>query len=107
MGQGRGTRTGAVVTATDWKVDWEGELLSVQPRIRLTRSFDQRSRTYLGYALRVRGTLAGEARDGSTSRHRAVRPPCRAPGASLAATDARCASSPPLSSRDRGRFKSG
>ena len=51
------------MTGTDWKVDWEGEVLSVQPRIRLTRSFDQRSHSYLGYALRVHGTLAGEAKE--------------------------------------------
>lgn len=51
------------MTGTDGKIDWEGELLSVQPRIRLTRSFDQRSHSYLGYALRVRGTLAGEAKE--------------------------------------------
>ncbi len=30
------------------KMAWQGVLLSVQPRIRLTRSFDQRSHTYLG-----------------------------------------------------------
>ena len=51
------------MTGTDWKVDWAGEVLSVQPRIRLTRSFDQRSHSYLGYALRVHGTLAGEAKE--------------------------------------------
>jgi len=51
------------LTGTDWKVDWAGEVLSVQPRIRLTRSFDQRSHSYLGYALRVHGTLAGEAKE--------------------------------------------
>lgn len=44
-------------------MDWEGEVLSVQPRIRLTRSFDQRSHSYLGYVLRMHGTLAGEVRD--------------------------------------------
>ena len=38
-------------------------LLSVQPRIRLTRSFDQRSHTYLGYALKVRGRVGSEARE--------------------------------------------
>ena len=37
------------------QIPWNGELISVQPRIRLGRSFDQRSHTYLGYALRVRG----------------------------------------------------
>jgi hypothetical protein len=38
-------------------------LLAVQPRIRLTRSFDQRSHNYLGYALKVRGCVGSEARD--------------------------------------------
>jgi hypothetical protein len=45
------------------KVAWQGGLLSVQPRIRLTRSFDQRSHTYLGYALKVRGMVGNEARE--------------------------------------------
>ena len=45
------------------KVEWHGEVLSVQPRIRLLRSFDERSLSYLGYALRARGTLGGEARE--------------------------------------------
>jgi len=45
------------------KIAWQGLLLSVQPRIRLTRSFDQRSHTYLGYALKVRGRVGSEARD--------------------------------------------
>jgi len=39
------------------KVQWEGEILSVQPRIRLMRSFDERSHTYLGYVLQLHGTL--------------------------------------------------
>jgi hypothetical protein len=45
------------------KIPWQGVLISVQPRIRLGRSFDQRSHTYLGYALRVRGSIGGEARE--------------------------------------------
>lgn len=46
------------------KLTWEGTLLAVQPRIRLNRSFDQRSHNYLGYVLWVRGTLDdGEARE--------------------------------------------
>ena len=45
------------------KISWHGVLLSVQPRIRLNRSFDQRSHTYLGYALRVRGSMGSEARN--------------------------------------------
>ena len=35
----------------------------MQPRIRLGRSFDQRSHTYLGYALRVRGNIGSEVRE--------------------------------------------
>lgn len=42
---------------------WEGRLTSVQPRIRLTRSFDQRSHTYLGYALRVQGHIGDQERE--------------------------------------------
>ncbi len=34
--------------------------MSVQPRIRLSRSFDQRSHSYLGYELRVVGTIDGQ-----------------------------------------------
>jgi len=45
------------------KIPWQSVLLSVQPRIRLTRSFDQRSHTYLGYAMKVRGRVGSEARD--------------------------------------------
>jgi hypothetical protein len=45
------------------KTPWQGVLLSVQPRIRLIRSFDQRSHAYLGYALKVRGTIGSDARE--------------------------------------------
>jgi hypothetical protein len=45
------------------KIQWRGLLTSVQPRIRLTRSFDERSHTYLGYALRVYGIVGGENRE--------------------------------------------
>jgi len=45
------------------KIPWHGLLISVQPRIRLGRSFDQRSHTYLGYALRVRGSIGSESRE--------------------------------------------
>ena len=44
------------------KVLWSGKVISVQPRIRLLRSFDQRSHTYLGYVLQVQGIIAGEER---------------------------------------------
>jgi hypothetical protein len=42
------------------KIGWLGRILSVQPRIRLMRSFDERSHSYLGYVLRVDGTIADE-----------------------------------------------
>src|ERR1700693_2382401 len=45
------------------KIPWHGVLISVQPRIRLSRSFDQRSHTYLGYTLTVRGSVGTEARE--------------------------------------------
>jgi len=46
---------------SDAKIEWQGEIRSVQPRIRLNRSFDERSHIYLGTVLRIRGTLDGEA----------------------------------------------
>jgi hypothetical protein len=44
------------------KLVWQGHILGVQPRIRLYRSFDQRSQTDLGYLLRVEGSVGGEER---------------------------------------------
>ena len=41
---------------------WSGVVLSVQPRIRLFRSFDEVSHTYLGYNLGVDGEVEGEKR---------------------------------------------
>ena len=45
------------------KIPWRGVLISIQPRIRLGRSFDQRSHSYLGYALRVCGSIGREDRE--------------------------------------------
>ena len=45
------------------KIPWSGVLTSVQPRIRLNRSFDQQSHTYQGYVLTVRGSVGGEDRE--------------------------------------------
>ena len=45
------------------KRSWQGEVVSIQPRIRLSRSFDERSHSYLGYVLRLRGILNGEAKE--------------------------------------------
>lgn len=44
----------------DNKLLWQGTVIAVQPRIRLTRSFDQRYHTYLGYALRLQGQIGDE-----------------------------------------------
>ena len=45
------------------KRHWTGRILAVQPRIRLLRSFDERSHSYLGYALRLGGTIGDESRE--------------------------------------------
>ncbi len=44
------------------KLPWSGKIISVQPRIRLLRSFDQRSHTYLGYCLFIDGAIGNEVR---------------------------------------------
>lgn len=38
------------------KVSWTGRIVSVQPRIRLSRSYDERYHSYHGYVLRIEGT---------------------------------------------------
>jgi hypothetical protein len=42
------------------KVAWQGTVVGVQPRIRLTRSFDERYHAYLGYMLRLQGQIGDE-----------------------------------------------
>jgi len=42
------------------KITWLGCIVAVQPRIRLMRSFDERSHSYLGYVLRVEETIGDE-----------------------------------------------
>lgn len=39
------------------KIFWSGRIISVQPRIRLSRSFDEWQHNYLGYVLRLDGKL--------------------------------------------------
>lgn len=39
------------------KLNFKGLITSIQPRIRLTRSFDEVSHTYLGYAIKLTGEL--------------------------------------------------
>ncbi len=41
---------------------FEGKVTSVQPRIRLHRSFDEASHSYLGYVLQIEGELNNEER---------------------------------------------
>lgn len=45
------------------KIHWQGRIISVQPRIRLTRSFDERFHNYLGYALRIEGKIGEQERE--------------------------------------------
>jgi hypothetical protein len=45
------------------KIDFQGEIQGIQPRIRLLRSFDQRSHQYLGYALFIHGSIGPEDKD--------------------------------------------
>jgi hypothetical protein len=42
------------------KISWSGKVISAQPRIRLMRSFDERSHTYLGYTLQIEGIIGDE-----------------------------------------------
>ena len=39
------------------KLSFTGKITSIQPRIRLTRSFDEASHTYLGYAITIDRTI--------------------------------------------------
>ena len=45
------------------KITWSGQILSVQPRIRLLRSFDQRNHNYLGYSLLISGMIDTQERE--------------------------------------------
>ena len=45
------------------KLAWSGEVVAVQPRIRLMRSFDQRNHAYPGFALFLHGKFEGTARE--------------------------------------------
>ena len=43
------------------KINWQGRIKAVQPRIRLVRSFDERYHNYLGYVLCIEGTCGDES----------------------------------------------
>lgn len=47
-------------TSDKEKTSWSGRIVSVQPRISLMRSFDQRSHSYRGFIVRIQG-VAGAA----------------------------------------------
>lgn len=49
------------------KLHWQGILIAVQPRIRLLRSFDESSHSYIGYVLGVHGTIGDEQREFSVA----------------------------------------
>ncbi|MDI9369361.1 MAG: hypothetical protein QM446_00320 [Synergistota bacterium] len=53
-------RSMAGSSTSSGKTTWSGRVVSVQPRIRLSRSFDERSHNYLGYVLLIDGTCDGE-----------------------------------------------
>ncbi|MGE4284397.1 MAG: hypothetical protein AB7G87_11840 [Clostridia bacterium] len=40
------------------KLTFKGIIISIQPRIRLTRSFEEASHTYLGYAIKLEGEIS-------------------------------------------------
>lgn len=77
------------------KLAWTGVILAVQPRIRLMRSFDERSHSYLGYLLRIGGTLAAQEREfvvaiGKAAHHKhGFGPGDRIEGRGVAVPDAR------------------
>ncbi len=48
---------------TGGKVLCSGRVVAVQPRIRLLRSFDERSHSYLGYVVRIEGTCGGQVKE--------------------------------------------
>ena len=60
-----GARKSAQGAAT--KIAWRGTVISVQPRIGLLRSFDQRHHSYLGYVLRLHGAIGVEEREFSVA----------------------------------------
>jgi len=56
-------KIGVLSMMVNEKIHFEGEVIGVQPRIRLLRSFDQRSHSYLGYVLGIRGQISEERKD--------------------------------------------
>ena len=59
-GAGSGTDGTSAGSLGPSKMTWHGHIVAIQPRIRLTRSFDERGHTYQGYTLAIDGTIDGE-----------------------------------------------
>lgn len=78
------------------RLAWSGEVLGVQPRIDLGRSFDQRQHSYLGYLLYLRGEAGGEAREFSVR----IGPGAQTKHA-LRAGDRVCGAAHPVADRER------
>ena len=57
---------------TDGKISFKGIIISVQPRIRLIRSFDERSHNYLGYSLFIKGWIDDNEREFSVGTGKAA-----------------------------------
>ena len=57
---------------SDEKLVFKGIIISVQPRIRLLRSFDERSHNYLGYAITVKGYIDNNEREFSVGTSKAA-----------------------------------
>jgi len=58
-----GERLMVASMSSEEKTAWSGRVVAVQPRIRLTRFFDERYHSYLGYMLCIEGTCVGEPRE--------------------------------------------
>jgi hypothetical protein len=49
------------------RLDFSGEVVAIQPHVRMTRSFDQREETYLGYIVMLLGEVDAEEREFSVA----------------------------------------
>ena len=62
------------------KETFSGRIISIQPRIRLTRSFDEASHSYLGYGIKLEGKHQFKVTDEISGECLAVSDPVREPG---------------------------
>lgn len=59
----KGTRRAEVMTThpNAGKIVWVGQIMGVQPRIRLLRSYNERQHSYLGYVVRINGKCGDQS----------------------------------------------